>query len=157
MYSIFNIMSLTIYELEEFRKEIGEFYKRFSFFSNIEIGDKLCKNSENEIEINKSSYYQCVTRMLYGETKITTLQYIRDLRNEYYLFLKKMIQIVNDHEVSYAFENVLLEVLSLNNIIERGLDILNKTYEDFMELQNLTSDIKNNFALFTTNVKKGKY
>lgn len=149
-------MSLTIYQLEDFRKEIGDFYKRFNFFSIIEVGDKLYKNSENEIEINKSSYYQCVTRMLYGETKMTTLEYIRDLRNEYYLFLKKMIQVVNDHEVSYAFENVLLEILSLNDIIERGLDILNKTYPNFTELESLTSDIKNNFALFTTNVKKGK-
>lgn len=141
--------------IESINKEYEEYYSKIKFLKEIELGDKLYSDGENVL-IDKPSYYQGLMRYIYGESRQTGLNYIKNILDSYLLFLKNTLDSCIKHNLTYNAEELIFGILELNKDISEGLKVLDLTYENFDELKKYIEYLNNQFLLFSFNIYKNK-
>lgn len=142
--------------LKNIRTQITEYYERFTFFTELEKGDKLYLDNEG-IKIHKPTYFQGFSRFLSRESRYTTLGYLESFFADYFGFLQFVGNVYEKQINKNIMENLIFDILGINNIVENGMITLMSTYNnEFQELQVLNEKIKNNFGIFSFNFRVRK-
>ena len=141
--------------IENINTEYESFCNKLQFIKELELGDKLYSDGFNVL-IDKPSYYQGLLRYLYGESRYTGLNYIKNIMNNYLNFLKQTTDTCINHNLSYEAEEVIFSIFEFNKDIQEGLKVLELTYVNFKELNEYNDYLKNQFLLFSFNIYKNK-
>lgn len=131
-------------------KRIEKFKQQLKFLKQIKLGDKIRKDSENNIIIEPEGFSQSFKRWYYGESFNTTTQYLNEIFNDFFQFIDNCIinnqyisnsnissntsnssnssNIMNSSINSVLLYNLSTKVITIIKEIIYGLDILTKTY-----------------------------
>tara|TARA_Y100000389_G_scaffold200174_2_gene240042 strand:+ start:1514 stop:1993 length:480 start_codon:yes stop_codon:yes gene_type:complete len=144
-----NIISIT-----DLQNEYSTFNTKLNFFTKLEDGDKIY-NADDEIVIDKKSYYQGLMRLIRGDNKYCTMNYLYNMQNNYFKFLKDIIDFLNNNNnnINYEIEEFIVCVNDLNKVILNGLDVLTNTYIDFEDMINYKREMIKKFNLFNFSIK----
>ena len=134
------------------QKEYFNFNEKLSFFSKLEEGDKIY-NYNDEIFIDKNSYYQGLMRLIRGENKYQTMNYLYNMQNNYFKFLKEIIEFLENNTINYEIEEFIVCIKDLNKVILDGLEVLTNTYIDFEDIINYREEMFKKFNLFNFTLK----
>jgi hypothetical protein len=143
-----------IISIIDLQNEYSTFNTKLNFFTKLEDGDKIY-NADDEILINKKSYYQGVMRLIRGDNKYCTMRYLYSMQLNYFRFLKDIIDFLNNNNnnINYEIEEFIACVKDLNKVILDGLDVLTNTYIDFEDMINYNGEMIKKFNLFNFSIK----
>ena len=134
------------------QNEYFNFNEKLKFFSELKEGDKIY-NYNDEIFIDKNSYYQGLMRLIRGENKYQTMNYLYNMQNNYFKFLKEIIEFLENNTISYNIEEFIVCIKDLNKVILDGLEVLTNTYIEFEDIINYREEMFKKFNLFNFTLK----
>ena len=124
------------------------FKRKFQVFEDIEVGDKIYQNTEDDLlYLDKKSFYQGIVRIWKGENRSYTMIYLNALFDKYIQFLKAINEFI-ERDNRATLEDIIAHVIELNVSILSGLETLMETYGDYAELIELHEKVRNIFRVF---------
>lgn len=128
--------------------EYNIFKEHFKFFENIEVGDKIYQNQNDDLlYLDKKCFYQGFIRTLKGENRGNTITYLNDLFNKYIEFLKEVDELIK-YDRRAVIDEMIEEIIEMNISIIEGLSILVETYNNYELLRELYVKVDNIFRIF---------
>ena len=134
------------------QNEYFNFNEKLKFFSELKEGDKIY-NYNDEIFIDKNSYYQGLMRLIRGENKYQTMNYLYNMQHNYFKFLKEIIEFLENNTINYDIEEFIVCIKDLNKVILDGLEVLTNTYIEFEDIINYREEMFKKFNLFNFTLK----
>ena len=124
------------------------FKRRFQIFGEIELGDKIYQNTEDDLlYLDKNCFYQGIVRIWKGENRRYTMIYLNALFDKYITFLKAINEFV-ERNSRHIVEDIISSVIETNATTLEGLETLVETYVNYTELVELHEKIRNIFRVF---------
>ncbi len=128
--------------------EYKVFKRRFQIFEDIEVGDKIYQNIEDDLlYLDKNCFYQGIVRIWKGENRSYTMIYLNALFDKYITFLKAINEFV-ERNSRQIIEDIISDTIETNVTVLRGLETLMETYGKYDELTELHEKVRNIFRVF---------
>ncbi len=118
---------------EKVKKDLDGWINRLEEIKTIELGDKLGQNSTGNYYLFKNGWLQKGWRMVYGENREYTFQYLDKDFTEFMRFLDEVIKTKNTY-CNWNMRLLIKEVTQLIDDITPGLYNLKKTYPEEKKL-----------------------
>jgi len=138
--------------LKELNKKFVHFNDIFKNFTYLEENDKIIFDEDNNVIIDKYSYFQCFKRWYNGYNS----QIMREKFNKIFINYKDFIRLIQIKLNSYKnikYIDLCLKVLDLNKKIKKGLIVLIETYKNNKEIFKFLNDMTYNIDLCSSRLK----